>query len=222
MVIPTKSQRTFLQEATSLYVSNLPGSPAEEFLESRGLGSLDVKETVSKFRLGYVDGSESQHERYPGRLAIPYLRWSHEFGWSVATIRFRCVEDHNCKADGHPKYMSTPGDPPRLFNTSALLQNLDVIGITEGELDAVTATTCGIPSVGVAGAANWKKHFVEPFHGYREVIVFADGDKGGTEFAKNVAETLPNARVIQSPDGHDVNSLVNEQGRQYFTERVGQ
>jgi DNA primase len=66
----------------------------------------------------------------------------------------------------------------------------------------------------------WKPHFVPPFLGYKEVLVFADGDSSGTKFAEEVASTLPNARVIQSPDGYDVNSLVDERGRQYFIERV--
>lgn len=222
MDLLTKSHRKFLEEATSQYRTNLEGSPAEDFLRQRGLGSQDIKETVDKFRLGYVgDDSDSRHERQRGRLAIPYLRWSPEFGWSVSSIRFRCVEEHhNCKERGHPKYSSQPGDRPRLFNTPALVNTEDCVGVTEGELDAITASACGIPTVGVPGAGMWKPHFVPPFLGYKEVLVFADGDTSGTKFAEEVASTLPNARVIQSPDGYDVNSLVDERGRQYFIERV--
>ena len=214
-----ESQRKFLEEATSQYRKSLEGSPAEEFLQRRGLDSLATQEVVDRFRLGYVDDdSEIRHERFRGQLAIPYLRWSPERKWSVVAIRFRCVEDHVCQ--GHPKYLSAPGDRPRLYNTQALLQPCDKVGIAEGELDAVTATACGIPTVGVAGSGMWKPWFVPPFEGYREVLIFADGDEAGTKFADDVASTLPNARVIQSPDGYDVNSLVNERGRQYFIERL--
>ena len=221
MDLLTKSQRDFLLEAAKQYQKNLEGSPAEEFLQNRGLGSQAIKDVVDRFGLGFVgDDSDSRHEKYRGRLAIPYLRNSPEFGWTVASIRFRCVEDHACKPNGHGKYMSMPGDRPRLFNTPALLTAHDTIGISEGELDAIAAQTCGIPTVGVAGAGLWKSWFVPPFQGYREVLVFADGDESGTLFAEEVAKTLPNSRVIQSPDGHDVSSLVLEKGRQYFTERV--
>ena len=216
----TQSQKNFLLEATKRYKSNLPGSPAEEFLKNRGLVSKITKTDVDKFGLGYVgDDSDSRHERYKGKLAIPYLRFSPERGWTVASIRFRCVEDHVCK--GHQKYLSAPGDRPRLFNTFALTTQKDIIGISEGEIDAITASTCGIPTVGVAGAQTWKPWFVLPFQGYREVLVFADGDKQGENFAEQVASALPNARVIQSPDGYDVNSLVHERGREWFRERVG-
>jgi hypothetical protein len=218
----TKSQRSFLQEATTLYRQAMPDSPAEEFLARRGLGEQGTQEVVDKFKLGYVvDGLETHHERYRGTLAIPYLRNSPEYGWAVSTIRFRCVEDHtNCKEHGHPKYSSLPGDRPRLFKTPALSLPSDRIGITEGELDAITAQTCGIPSVGVPGANLWRPHFALPFQGYEEVLIFADGDEAGTKFASTIAKALPNARVVQSPDGHDVSSLVHERGRQYFIERV--
>lgn len=212
----SESQRSFLREATSRYHKSLPGSVADEYLESRGL--FHSNDRVPKFRLGYVEDPLPGHELYRGKLALPYLRWSQEHGWSVVSIRFRCIEDHD--HIGHGKYLTQAGDRPRLYNTLALLEQSPEIAITEGEIDAVTAQLCGVPTVGVPGAQAWQKHFREPFLGYRSVYVLADGDDPGMQFANTVAKTIPGARVIPSPPGEDVNSLVVKRGKEALLERL--
>lgn len=152
---------------------------------------------------------------FRGFLAIPYLRWSMEFGWSVVSIRFRRLDSLD-----RPKYMTVAGDRPRLYNTTALLKNTPAIAITEGEIDAISAEACGIDTVGVPGAEAWKPHFREPFLGYREVFVLADGDEAGMRFANTVAEKLPNAKVIPMPTGQDVNSVLVSQGADALRERL--
>ena len=129
-------------------------------------------------------------------------------------IRYRRLDDSK------PKYMTMAGDKPRLYNTSALNQNSKDISITEGELDAITAETIGVETVGVPGAQMWKKHFRLLFLGYRYVNILADGDEAGMAFAKTVEATLPNARIIPMPDGEDVNSIVLSQGRDALLERI--
>lgn len=210
----SSSQRKFLQEATSRYHQSLPGSPGAEYLETRGLNAPSALDEINKFRLGYVDDPLPGHSSYRGMLAIPYLRWS-PAGWSVVKIRFRRIGD----GDG-AKYLDVAGAEVRLYNTLALLKQSPQIAITEGELDAITAQLCGIPAVGVAGVEAWKKHFREPFLGYRDVFVLADGDDAGSRFAHGVAKTLPNAKVIPCPPGEDVNSLVVRRGAQALIERL--
>lgn len=213
----SESQKRSLRDATSSYHQALEGSPAEQYLATRGLGYPSIKPQIDKFMFGYVDNPQPGHEQYQGMLAIPYLRW-HQTGWQTVSIRFRCIRDHDHR--GHGKYMTQAGDRPRLYNTMALLEQSPVVGITEGEIDAVTATVCGIPTVGVPGASSWKEWFAEPFLGYREVFVFADGDEAGYQFAAKVAEELPNSRVVACPPGEDVNSLVISRGKQALLERI--
>ena len=214
----SESQRTFLREATERYRLSMPGSPAEEYLASRGLGYPSIKEDVGMFLLGYVEDPLPGHEMHRGSLAIPYLRWSQHHGWAVVSIRFRCIQDH--EHQGHGKYMTQAGDRPRLYNTMALLKTSTNIAITEGEIDAITAQIAGIPAVGVPGAEAWQRYFREPFLGYKNVFVLADGDEPGLKFANTVAKTLPNAKVIPCPPGTDVNSLVIEQGPRALMERL--
>jgi len=151
---------------------------------------------------------------YRGCMAIPYLRWSQWRGWSVAAIRYRRLDG------GKPKYLTMPGDKARLYNTHALTKYSKDISLTEGEIDAITAELAGVPAVGVPGAQMWKPYFRELFMGYRNVNILADGDEAGMDFAKQVARTLPNARIIPMPDGEDVNSLVHKQGRDALLERI--
>ena len=212
----TDSQRDFLRAATQRYRDSLPGSPGEEYLASRGLRAPSIRQEVDRFLLGYVADPLPGHEMYRGMLAIPYLRWSQEHGWAVVSIRYRRIAD----SEGGGKYLTQAGDRPRLYNTLALLKNTSKIAITEGEIDAITAQVCGIPTVGVPGAQAWQPHFREPFLGYRDVFILADGDEAGLQFAHNVAKTLFNAKVIPMPTGHDVNSLVIEQGKQALLSRL--
>ena len=209
----SESQKTFLRQATTSYHQAFAGSPAEAHMQGRGLGAAG-----NKFRLGYVNEPEVGHEMYRGFMAIPYLRWSPENGWAVVSIRFRCIKEH--EHVGHGKYMTTAGDRPRLYNTLALLKPSPVIAVTEGEIDAITATVCGVPAVGLPGSQAWQPHFREPFLGYKTVYVLADGDEAGHQFAATVAGTLPNAAVLPMPPGQDVNSFVLANGKEALLERL--
>lgn len=204
----SESQRASLWEATGRYRDALPGSPAEEYLASRGIPNRTA------FGLGFVAEPLPGHEMYRGCLAIPYMRWSQWRGWSVAAIRFRRLDG------GNPKYLTMPGDKARLFNTHALTKYSKDMSITEGEIDAVTAELAGVPAVGVPGAQMWRPHFRELFMGYRNVNILADGDEAGLVFAQQVAKTLPNARIIPMPDGEDVNSFVLAKGREALLDRI--
>lgn len=207
--MPSPSHKTFLEESTAAYYKAMKGSPAVEYLSiQRGLSG----DSAMRFRLGYVANPLPGHERYKGMLSIPYLTPS-----GVTSLRFRRL------ADGEgPKYLSVPGDEPRVFNTAALLKAGSTITICEGEIDAITADQAGIPAVGFAGVAAWRGHFARCFKGYATVYVLADADdKGqGYEFAEKIAGQVDNVRIVTMPAGHDVNSYVMESGPQALHELV--
>lgn len=219
MARQSPARKRLLVEATKRYYHALPGSPAEEHLASRGLLGPSVAAETDRYRLGYVADPLPGHEPYRGMLAIPYLRATLDGQWSVATIRFRCLRPH-CEHADHGKYMSLPGDPPRLYNTVAIVNNDDTIGITEGEFDAQTASLCGIPTTGVPGADAWRPHFQDAFAGFERVWVMYDGDKAGRMFATKVLAALPNGVGIPMPDKEDVSSFVAAHGRGALLERI--
>lgn len=212
---PSSTQLAFLMEATSRYHHSLSGSRAEEYLESRGLKGEDLR----KFRLGVVDDPMPGHDMYKGWLAIPYMRWSPGQGWTVITMRFRCLEDHD--HGRHGKYMAHPGSQIHIYNTLAVLGSNDEICICEGEIDAITASIHGLPSVGIPGRENWKSHFYRMFVGYEKIYILADGDQAGKDFAYDVVKTLPKARIINMPEGEDVNSTAKKFGVNAILKRMG-
>jgi DNA primase len=52
------------------------------------------------------------------------------------------------------------------------------------------------------------------------VLVLADGDEAGLEFGKRIQRTSANVRILQMPDGEDVNSVVRKQGPEFINNHV--
>lgn len=229
--VQSEEQKVFLAKATTRYKTSLPGSPAEEYLESRGLLSHETAKDLSRFQIGFVENPLPGHEMYRGWLAIPYLRRGPTEsgpmkGWSVATMKFRCLELHPGKCeDAHPKfgkYMGHPGASTHLYNTLDIQASDDEIAICEGEIDTITAHLCGIHAVGVPGVKNWKDHYYRLFKGYKIVWIFADGDNWGEGLAKKLAERMGDKiRIVKMPDGEDVNSMVLKHGKQALLKGIG-
>ena len=176
-----------------------------DYLRRRCLARTDV---VEPYRLGVVTDPLPGDEEYRGRLVIPYLTLA-----GVRALKFRCIEAHNCKDEGHPKYTQPHGQPQRLYNAPAYFGGHDRIGFTEGEIDAITATVhLGLPTFGVPGATQWDKngYFWELIpRDFAEIVVFADGDLPGKQFASKVANSAgPSSRIVFCEDGSDVNDMV--------------
>lgn len=198
------SQRESLEKAVNHYQASV--TLAEEYLASRGLSLVDA----ATVRLGYVHEPLAGHEQFRGRLAIPYLTPA-----GVVDIRFRAIGPQE------PKYMGMTGSETRLYNVNALLTAENYIAITEGEIDAITLNyKCGIPSIGVPGANNWKRHYARLLHDFESIFIFADGDQPGADFAKKISQEVSGITTIHMPDGHDVNSMYLENGADWFINKI--
>ncbi|UNM12306.1 toprim domain-containing protein [Streptomyces formicae] len=137
-------------------------------------------------------------------------------------LRFRCLKPHDCAktviytdAKGKPsycrKYLSMDGMESNLFNVLDLKKDSLFIGVTEGELDAITLSMCGIPAVGVPGVENWQEHFSRCLADFDVIYSFADGDTAGRKFSKFLAKEAK-ARPVRIPKGEDVNSIYVKGG----------
>ncbi|MEV6419038.1 topoisomerase [Streptomyces sp. NPDC051662] len=198
-------------------------------MTGRGLGDV-----AAKFGLGYVRSAQPGHERYAGSLCLPYLRPAGG-DQGVATIRFRCIADE-CVKDtdgrylfhkgekeqhqGHGKYMSLPGDPPRLYNTPALIKSSAVLVVVEGEFDTMSWHIAGIPAVGVPGTGTWRDYWTPALLGYETVFLIAE-DGPGLAFMDELASSLPNATPIQMPEDQDSNAVLLRHGPGVLKERIG-
>ncbi len=178
----------------------------KDYLASRGLSV----EEVQRFHLGVVEHPLPGHEGYTGRLAIPYVTPS-----GVVDIRFRTM------SGGDPKYMGMPGAKTTMFNSQAVLTADGYICVTEGEIDCITVVAkTNHPSVGIPGANNWKPYYSKILDDFETVIILADGDAAGLEFGKKISRELGNANIVQMPEGHDVNSIVLQEGIGFIDERI--
>lgn len=207
-----------------MYESQLDTAP-RGYLVSRGIYA-----SAPLFRLGYVADPLPGDEQFRGRLAIPYLTPA-----GVVAMKYRCIEPHDCKTAGgqyHHKYAQLEGQEQHLYNVGAYHSGRDMLGIVEGEIDALTATVhLDLPTMGVPGATQWIKHgryWSLSLRDFSLVIIFADGDKAKCTCSPRHAENCPNpkraglelakaiaadagphrARLVQLPDGQDVNSMV--------------
>jgi len=192
----SQSQRESLEKDASRFETDLPNSPAMDYLDGRGVTSL----VASTFRLGY--------DREQSMLAIPYLTPA-----GVVNMKWRRLDDEQ------PKYLGLPGAPTRLFNVLALSKAQDGVAICEGELDAITLDGCvGVPAVGVSGTTAWRPFYGRIFEGYRHVWIFADNDRKddgsnpGWELVKAVLKSVPHATPVSLPPNVDVNQLYLNEG----------
>jgi DNA primase len=200
----TPEQRLVFEQATATYQADLAADPAaQRYLTKRGF----TPEVAQRFRLGVVRRPVLGHERFAGRLSIPYLTPA-----GPVNMNLRCIEDHDCKAvEGHRKYLKPEGLDSNLFNVLALSEAGDSICVCEGELDAVTLAMAGIPGVAVAGANGWQKHFSRCLDDFAKVYVLGDGDKAGSGLNKKLINDV-RAIPVRMPKGEDCNSLFVKGG----------
>lgn len=194
------STRQSLEAATRTFEAGLaaPGNSAVEYLRGRGFDHA----TALDFRLGFVDKVVPGYEHCVGRLAIP----NRCAAGHVVGIKFRALTD-----DVDPKYIKRAGDENRLFNLRALSLAGDVLFTTEGEIDTISLSSLGVPSIAIQGVDSFKDYHWRLLEGYRKVVHVRDNDGPGLELAKRLTATDLPVVVVAPPAGrHDVNdALVN-------------
>lgn len=215
ITVPSTSTRKLLERATQEYEETYQGSDADLYLKNRSITS----EVSRDFRLGFVENPLPGHEKYRGRLAIPYLTES-----GVVDIRFKAVPvggDHENGVFG-AKILSMPGASSRPYNTMALARREQFIVICEGEPDTWTAHMAGLPAVGFPGVESWQRWYWRMFR-YRRVAILAQmDDKGqGEKFSELVSTAIAGCVTINMPAGHDVNSYVMSEGIEALKKKVG-
>lgn len=199
---PTTEQRLLFERATKQYQEDLAAdAAAQQYLLGRGF----TQQAAQAARYGVVRRPVTGHEQYEGRLALPYQTPS-----GVINMRFRCLQQHDCKEAGCPKYLSLEGMETNLYGVADLKRVSPFICVTEGEIDRDTLSLlCGLPAVGVPGVENWQDHFRLCLEDFDRVYSFADPDKAGRKFASFLAREV-RAIPIRLPD--DVNATYMKEG----------
>ena len=213
-------QDRYLAKAARVYHSQLEvalresnANPVVSYLSSHGLPypHPQTERVIREYQLGLVTEAVNENDqRFTGMMAIPYLSPN-----GPKAIRFRNMRDTGSKI------AQRTGQAARLYNTNACLVADDFIGIAEGEIDALVATErMRVPTVGIPGVETWVSNravWSTIFKNFTHVYVFTDGDKineqtgnrPGEELGKAIQEDLGfRAKIIASPEGEDVSSMV--------------
>jgi DNA primase len=137
---------------------------------------------------------------------------------------------------GEPKYMNSP--ETALFHKGRELYGLyesrqaradfKRLLVVEGYMDVVRLHQAGISyAVATLGTATTQEHLNKIFRLTREVVFCFDGDRAGLKAAWRALENaLPLAedgreiRFMFLPEGHDPDTLVAEEGREAFENRI--
>lgn len=203
-------RREFLAQATERYAAALVGSPAEAYLDGRGI-SVQV---ADRFQIGYVLDPVEGHERFRGRLAIPYLTPTGTVG-----MRFRSLEPK--PADR--KFDQEAATRTALYNVRDLHDSAPWIALVEGEPDTWTMSgVVGVPAVGVPGVDHWIKNarvWSRLFQDYETVFVCMDPDPAGQKIVPEIVRSIENPVVIELPA--DVNDTVQTHGPNYILDLMG-
>jgi putative DNA primase/helicase len=114
--------------------------------------------------------------------------------------------------DGERKTLVAHGSSRELWPDPAGVVG-ETLFVVEGEPDAVTGASLGLPTVAVPGAGKWRPDWASRLaQGRQCVVIIPDADEPGRKSARRSAEAIaeycPDVRVLdldpQREDGHDL------------------
>jgi DNA primase len=198
----SNEQRSLLKNSAETYHRSLP--LAMDYLARRGL-SPDL---VDGEMLGYVENPLPGQEQFRGRLSIPYVTRN-----GVVNLKFRSLDDEK------PKYLYLHGFESSLYHVESFFEASDFLCVAEGEIDALSLVSAGLPCIGVPGAKSWKAFYRRCFEDFPVIYVFCDGDEPGRYLGKFLAKEIK-ARPIHMPNGQDVNSMLVSEGPEFLRSKI--
>jgi len=175
---------------------------------------------------GAVRDGDRHYDRFRDRIMFP-----------IRDTRGRVIAFGGRVIDaGEPKYLNSPEtalfhkgrELYGLYETRRARANLARLIVVEGYLDTVRLHQSGIEyAVATLGTATTAEHFRRIFRVVPAVVFAFDGDRAGRAAAwRALQQALPEARegreirFLFLPQGHDPDTLVGEEGRARFEERI--
>lgn len=118
-------------------------------------------------------------------IIIPYYTAAQQ----LDSFRFRLLGENPWV-----RYSSLVGLQPNVpflaGEISKALESRGTLYVTEAEFDAVSIMTTGRYACSSSGSSIWRDAWVEGWHKLGKVVVVADGDASGKEFAQKVLDSL--------------------------------
>src|SRR5512138_1021326 len=230
-----------LGQANEFYRRALSSSErARDYFKKRGL----TGETASRFALGYAPDAWDALLKHMGNselerarllqvgLIIERERKPGQDGPPGYYDRFR----DRVMDKGEPKYLNSPEtelfhkgrELYGLYEARQASRTLTRILVVEGYMDVVRLHQAGVTyAVATLGTATTPEHLARIFRICSEVVFCFDGDRAGRAAAwralENALSQVREGRQIRFlflPEGHDPDSLVGEEGKDKFEERL--
>ncbi len=238
------------EQAAGFYSRQLREHPeaarATDYLKRRGLS----EEIIRRFQLGYappgwrnLPDSLSTEFLHSAGLAIAkeggnyYDRFRDRVMFPIRDRRGRVVGfGGRVLGEGTPKYLNSPETPVfkkhrevyGLHELLAIRQKFGRIVVVEGYMDVIALAQHGVPyAVATLGTATSVDHADLLFRYSRELVFCFDGDSAGRSAAwKALEASLPalregrSIRFLTLPEAHDPDSLIRQEGREGFEQRL--
>lgn len=154
------------------------------------------REVVDRFRIGY--------DKERNALTFPV----YDEKKNLVMVTARSVDT---KRFWIPKNI----DKPVYLLHDIIENNIDRVVITEGQIDALTAWTYGVPAIATMGCPSEKQFNAINKSGIRVIITMFDNDPAGSRFTMRLKKYLRNDILLLNahlPFGvKDVNDLTKEQ-----------
>jgi DNA primase len=239
--LPQEQKTAILTEAFKHFARSLNAKPekALTYLASRKLdykklaigydaGTLHkTKETTTAQKHLYLQtglikpdkfGRENNYyTRFNGCIIFPLLDKS----GNIASLYGRHTEQghHYLEGDHKGLYPNYPkAETTRLILTEAIIDAATLLQLSE-----ITKDFSILALYGTNGFTDEHQQAIAELQELKEIILFFDGDEAGTEAIKNIAAELQRLlsgveiTVIETPEGEDVNSLLQGHEPEIFT-----
>jgi len=113
--------------------------------------------------------------------------------------------------DGRDKFRMAAGSRLSLYGLWQLDKDAEDVLLVEGESDTQTLVYHGIPALGVPGATNWRREWVQHLAG-RTVYAWQEPDEAGAKFIAKIGADVPDLRVIAAPAAYKDISVAHVAG----------
>ena len=169
----------------------------------------------------------SRYDRFRGRVMFPIRdRRGQTIGFGGRVL----------SSTDSPKYLNSPETPLfhkgrelyGLFEARQALRQIERLLVVEGYMDVLALVQYGIPyAVATLGTATTSEHAERLFRVTANLVFCFDGDRAGREAVwralENVLPQLRDGRQVRFlflPDGQDPDSLIRQEGRAGFEQRL--
>ncbi|MBN2352509.1 MAG: hypothetical protein JXD23_08070 [Spirochaetales bacterium] len=168
--------------------------PSFSIQEVEDAVTLDDYASAKKLPLAFLKkiGLETIYFKKAPAVKFPYYN---EAGDEVA-CRFRLA------LHGDNRFRWRKGSRVMLYGLWRLksAQKSTFVYTFEGESDTQTAWLFGLPALGVPGATTWRREWAPLLEGLT-IYVWQEPGAGGVQFRDSIGASIPDARIIEAPEG---------------------